>query len=94
MGGSRFTPLIVKELFKEEISVPYFINDEYNLPGFVDENSLIILSSYSGTTEEVLICGEKAQKKGAKITGIATDSEVINFLKKINSPYYQFNPII
>ena len=92
MGGSRFTPLIVKELFKEEISVPYFINDEYNLPGFVDENSLIILSSYSGTTEEVLICGEKAQKKGAKIAGIAAGGGVINFLKKINAPYHQFNP--
>ena len=93
MGGSRFTPLIVKELFKEEISVPYLINDDYNLPGFVDENSLVILSSYSGTTEEVLICGEKAQKKGVKTAGIATGGEVINFLKKINSPYYQFNPI-
>lgn len=93
MGGSRFTPLIVKELFKEEISLPYIINDDYNLPGFVDENTLVILSSYSGTTEEVLICGEKAQKQGAKITGIAAGGEVINLLKKISSPYYQFNPI-
>ena len=44
MGGSRFPHYIVKELFKEEISVPYLINDDYNLPGFVDDNTLVILS--------------------------------------------------
>ena len=93
MGGSRFTPYIVKELFKDKITVPYSINDDYVLPEFVDQNSLVILSSYSGNTEEPMHCGRIALKKGAKIAGLAEGGQVIDFLKKIKAPYYQFNPI-
>lgn len=93
MGGSRFTPFIVKELFKEEITIPYVINDDYHLPGFVGKDTLVLMSSYSGTTEEVIFCGKKAFEKGAKVAGLAAGDEVINFLKSNNLPYYQFDPI-
>ena len=93
MGGSRFPHYIVKELFKEEIIVPYLINDDYNLPGFVDENTLVILSSYSGTTEEVLTAGQKAYEKKAKIIGISNGGELKTFLEKINAPGYFFDPV-
>ena len=93
MGGSRFPALIIKELFKEEITVPYLINDDYNLPAFVDENSLVILSSYSGTTEEVIECGKKALEKKAKLLGISAGGTVADFLKQNSFPYYSFNPV-
>jgi glucose/mannose-6-phosphate isomerase len=93
MGGSRFPHYIVKELFKGEITVPYLINDDYNLPGFVNENTLVILSSYSGTTEEVLIAGQKAYEKKAKIIGISNGGELKTFLEKINAPGYFFDPV-
>jgi glucose/mannose-6-phosphate isomerase len=93
MGGSRFPHYIIKELFKEEIKVPYLINDDYNLPGFVDGNTLVILSSYSGTTEEVLVTGQKAYEKKAKIIGISTGGELKEFINKINIPGYFFDPI-
>lgn len=93
MGGSRFPHYIIKELFKEEIKVPYLINDDYNLPGFVDTNTLVILSSYSGTTEEVLIAGQKAYEKKAKIIGISIGGKLKEFINKINAPGYFFNPI-
>jgi glucose/mannose-6-phosphate isomerase len=93
MGGSRFTPLIVRELFKEEITVPYVINDDYNIPAFVDKNSLVILSSYSGTTEEVITCGQKAKAHGARLAGICAGGEIAKFLKEIGAPVYVFNPV-
>lgn len=93
MGGSRFPHYIIKELFKEEIKVPYIINDDYNLPGFVDGNTLVILSSYSGTTEEVLATGHKAYEKKAKIISISSGGELEEFTKKINAPGYFFDPI-
>lgn len=93
MGGSRFPHYIIKELFKEEIKIPYLINDDYNLPGFVDSNTLVILSSYSGTTEEVLITGQKAYEKKAKIISISTGGKLKEFINKINAPGYFFNPI-
>lgn len=93
MGGSRFPHYIIKELFKEEINVPYLINDDYNLPGFIDENSLVILSSYSGTTEEILAVGQKAYEKKAKIIGISNGEDLKIFLEKINAPSYFFDPV-
>jgi len=93
MGGSRFPHYIIKELFKEEIKIPYLINDDYNLPGFVDSNTLVILSSYSGMTEEVLTTGQKAYEKKAKIIGISTGGELKKFINKINASGYFFDPV-
>lgn len=92
-GGSRFPSLIIQNLFKEQFTIPYIINDDYNLPGFVNENTLVILSSYSGTTEEVLTCAEKARKAGAKICGITVGGELKTFLTKNNFPNYIINPL-
>jgi glucose/mannose-6-phosphate isomerase len=93
MGGSRFPHYIIKELFKEEIKIPYLINDDYVLPGFVGEDTLVILSSYSGTTEEVLTTGQKAYEKRAKIIGISNGGELKFFLEKIKAPGYFFDPV-
>ncbi len=93
MGGSQWPARIAHSLYKEEIKIPYVVNSDYSLPGFVDQNSLVILSSYSGTTEESLICGEKAHRLGAKLTGITSGGDVELFLKQLNAPVYIFNPV-
>ncbi|PIW73413.1 hypothetical protein CO005_01590, partial [Candidatus Roizmanbacteria bacterium CG_4_8_14_3_um_filter_34_9] len=93
MGGSRFPHYIIKELFKKEIKIPYIINDDYNLPGFVDNNTLVILSSYSGTTEEVLESGKEAYQKNAKILGISSGGPLKTFLESINAHSFYFDPI-
>jgi len=93
MGGSRFPHYIIKELFKKEIKTPYIISDDYNLPGFVDNNTLVILSSYSGTTEEVLESGKEAYQKNAKILGISSGGPLKTFLESINVHSYYFDPI-
>ncbi|MEK7119449.1 MAG: bifunctional phosphoglucose/phosphomannose isomerase, partial [Patescibacteria group bacterium] len=80
MGGSRFTPRSIKELFRGQIREPYEIVDDYTLPGYVDSDTLVILSSFSGTTEEVLSCGQDAVRRGAKLTGIVSGGPIANFL--------------
>ncbi|MEK7096835.1 MAG: SIS domain-containing protein, partial [Patescibacteria group bacterium] len=94
MGGSRFPHYIIKELFKEEMKIPYLFNDDYNLPGFVNDNTLVILSSYSGTTEEVLIAGQKAYEKKAKIIAISAGGPLKDFITKIGAPGYFFDPVL
>lgn len=84
MGGSRFTPKTVKYLFRKHISVPYEIWEDYKLPGYVNKDSLVILSSYSGTTEEVLACYQDAKERGAKIAAVTS--------KKMDVPGYFFTP--
>lgn len=91
MGGSRFPQFITQELFKEEISAPYFLNNEYRIPRFVDEKTLWIASSYSGTTEEVILSTKAAYERRAKIIGVAVGGELLEFLKAKNTPVIQFS---
>jgi len=91
MGGSRFTPRMVKEVFRDRISVPYEIVEDYTLPSYVNEHSLVILSSFSGTTDEIYSCGLDAQKRGAKITGIVKGGKIAEFLKTNGYPAYIFD---
>lgn len=93
MGGSRFTPRTIKELFKDSIKEPYEIVEDYTLPAYVDHDTLVILSSYSGTTEEVIACGKDAVARGARITGIAKGGALADMLKELNVPAYIFNPV-
>lgn len=93
MGGSRFPALILQHLFKEQITVPYVITDDYNITGFVNEDTLVVLSSYSGTTEEVIACGEKALAAGAKVCGICAGGRIAEMLKEAGKPVYVFDPV-
>lgn len=92
MGGSRFPAFIIKELFKKEIKLPYLFIDNYDLPGFVDEKTLVVLSSYSGTTEEVLSCAYQAKERKAKITGLTVGGELKKFFQENQYPYYKIHP--
>ncbi len=71
MGGSAYGGYIVSALYKDELKVPLYSNNDYHLPGFASEETLAILSSYSGTTEEVLSCLKEAQQKNLQLTGIS-----------------------
>jgi len=88
MGGSAYGGYVVNALFKNELKIPLYSNNDYDLPGFADENTLVILSSYSGTTEEVLSCSEAAKKQGCKIFSISGGKKLtdagLNFEPKFN----------
>ncbi|OGG14372.1 hypothetical protein A2773_02960 [Candidatus Gottesmanbacteria bacterium RIFCSPHIGHO2_01_FULL_39_10] len=94
MGGSIYGGRIVKSLYDTAANskVPICIANGYSLPGFVDKNTLVILSSYSGTTEETLECGKQAIEKGALITGVTSGGLLGSFLTEKNLPAYIFDP--
>lgn len=92
MGGSALGPEMVRHLFAQEIKLPITIVRDYFLPSFVDHKTLLILSSYSGNTEETLTQGEEGLKRGAKIAGITTGGKLKEFLKANNLPGLIFEP--
>lgn len=94
MGGSAYGGYVASALFKDKLKVPILSNNDYHLPAFANSNTLAILSSYSGTTEEVLSCLKEAVEKGLKITGIASGGELGEFLKINNGLIFdpKFNP--
>jgi glucose/mannose-6-phosphate isomerase len=92
MGGSALGAHLVKSVYGNSLSVPFcFIND-YRLPGSVGKNSIVVLSSYSGTTEETLACFAEAKARSALICGIASGGLLAAKLKKEKVPAYIFSP--
>ena len=89
MGGSALGAHIIRSVY--DISVPFQIVNDYTLTAFVNEDTLVIVYSYSGTTEHVLSCLKDAKSKNAKVVGISSGGVLIEELKKDNLPFYQFD---
>ena len=76
LGGSGIGGSIMAQLVEKEATVPISINKTYSLPHFVNENTLVIISSYSGNTEETISCLNDAIKKKAKIVCITSGGKI------------------
>ena len=81
MGGSAIGGDVVRTLIHNELKIPFCVNRNYSLPNWVNENTLVICSSYSGNTEESLSAYEDALKKGAMICGISTGGKLSENIK-------------
>lgn len=92
MGGSVLASYIIKHLYKSELQVPLEVVSHYDLPSYVSTDTLVILSSYSGTTEEVLAAADQAIAKKAKIMAIASGGPLLDLAKKHNWPTYKIEP--
>ena len=93
MGGSVLGTHLIQSVFKAQLTVPVLIAPDYILPSFVNEDTLVILSSYSGSTEETLAAAEDALAKHAKITGITSGGPIAAFLHSHNFPALVFDPV-
>ena len=75
MGGSAITGLLISEILKQKIKQPIFINQNYEIPKWVNKNTLVIASSYSGNTEETLIACKKCIEKNGEHEWISEREE-------------------
>jgi len=75
MGGSAIGGDLLQSYLADELRVPFVVNRHYALPGFVDRRSLVIVSSYSGNTEETIAAYRDAMKRNARILCITTGGE-------------------
>lgn len=77
LGGSGIGGSVVSQIVSNEAKVPILVNKTYHLPEYVNENTLVIISSYSGNTEETLSAFEEAEKKGAQVACITSGGHVL-----------------
>lgn len=87
MGGSAIAGDFVKQIFAGHLSVPIIVNRDYNLPSYVSKQTLVILSSYSGNTEETISAFHDAVIRNAKIITISTGGDVEVLSKKNAVPH-------
>jgi glucose/mannose-6-phosphate isomerase len=84
LGGSGIGGSIVQNYVADRMKIPFIVNKDYSLPSFVNSNSLVIISSYSGNTEETLSAMKQAIRAKATIVCITSNGKVSEVAKKRN----------
>jgi len=83
LGGSGIGGKIVSQIVGETCPLPIICTNDYVLPAFVDANTLVIISSYSGDTEETVAAFHEAREKGAEIACITSGGKIAGFAKEM-----------
>jgi len=78
MGGSAIGGDVIISCLSDELTIPAEVNRNYFLPVYVDQSTLVIVSSFSGDTEESLSCYQNARSKNAQIVCITSGGELLN----------------
>ncbi|MFH1287686.1 MAG: bifunctional phosphoglucose/phosphomannose isomerase [bacterium] len=87
MGGSAIGGDIVREYVEAGFSVPVFVHRNYGLPKYVNKNTLLIMISYSGNTEETLSVYQDACRMGLKMIGLSSNGKLSEFCGKEKIPF-------
>ncbi len=82
LGGSGIGGNIVQHYTADKLKVPFLINKDYSLPAFVGANSLVIISSYSGNTEETISAMKQALRLKATVVCITSGGEIAKMASK------------
>jgi len=94
MGGSNVGVGLVAAALSDRIKLPITIMPGYQVPAHVNENTLYLISSYSGNTEEPLSVYKEVKKRGAKIMGICEQgkNKLADLMIKDDIPGFMFKP--
>ncbi len=86
LGGSAIGGDLLRTYLAGELSIPFSVNRHYFLPDYVSEKSLVIVSSYSGNTEETLAAHADATRRNARVICITSNGETLRIAKRHRQP--------
>jgi len=86
MGGSAIGGDLLSDYLADELSIPIVVIRGYNIPKFVDENSLVFAVSYSGNTEETFSTLKKCLEAKARVIALTSGGKFMDFSQKNNFP--------
>lgn len=87
MGASAISGDIMTSLLRDKLDVPLLVNREYDLPKWVNKDTLVICISYSGNTDETLSSFKIAYQKKCKIICISTGGKLQDLAEKRQVPF-------
>ncbi len=92
LGGSAISGDLLGNFLKDELTLPYLVNRNYSLPKYADKNTLLIISSYSGNTEETISVLEEGIKKKCSLVCVSTGGKVQEIAEKKKIPLVRMTP--
>ena len=91
MVGSNLSAEIIKSLAPFILSCPFEIISNYRLPSFADKKTLVILSSYSGNTEEVISCAQDASMRSCPVVCITSGGKLKDLARNQQLPLIELD---
>ena len=88
MGGSAIGGDLARSLFSSSSKPIIFVARDYDLPAFVDDQTLVIASSYSGNTEETLSAFAQALNTSCKKLVITTGGKLKALAEEASVPVF------
>ena len=76
LGGSAISGDLLSDYLIDELQIPFKVVRGYNLPSYTNDDTLVIISSYSGNTEETISCFKQAMKRNSSIVVITSGGKI------------------
>jgi glucose/mannose-6-phosphate isomerase len=89
MGASGISGDIITGMYRDKIDTPTVVNRDYTLPKWVHKNTLAIILSYSGNTEETIAAFKEAYQKKCHILAISSNGKLQELCEKRDVTYIQ-----
>ena len=90
LGGSAIGGDLLKDWARDKAAVPIEeVNREYHLPVYAGKKTLVIISSYSGETEESLSAFLEALKRKCIVYCVSSGGALLKYAIKHKVPYLQ-----
>lgn len=86
LGGSAIGGDLLRAYLSGTCRVPVFVNRHYRFPAFVGPDTLVIVSSYSGNTEETVASYREAVRRKAQVLCITSGGAVLRMAKRYRHP--------
>ncbi|MEZ4909708.1 MAG: bifunctional phosphoglucose/phosphomannose isomerase [Saprospiraceae bacterium] len=87
MGGSAIGAKFVKDILKPYCPLPIEIVSGYEVPEYINVHTLVLASSYSGNTEEILSCIRSILSKNAKVVCITSGGSLLKLAEENGLEY-------
>ena len=79
MGGSAIGADLLQGMIGDQFSRPGIVNRTYTIPRWVGRDTLVLVCSYSGNTEETLSGAQAAARQGATLMAITSGGRLADW---------------
>ncbi len=87
-GGSKASIDILTSFLIDRIKKPFYCHQDYMVPSFVSKDTLAIVVSYSGNTEESLFATKEILERKAKVIIISSDGDLQHIASEKQIPHF------
>jgi glucose/mannose-6-phosphate isomerase len=94
MGGSGIGGDVLTAIASPLMGVPVIVSKNYECPAFVNTNSLVLVSSFSGNTEETIEAAQRAHELGATMIALTGGGKIAELASSWGIACAQIDPTI